>query len=749
MEIVENFVIKHADIKILIENKKEYSIKNPTETIPEEHQIGKWKHFLPPVVEFSVEKNIHGITNDFDEETISLIEHGHKDQRSHIDMYRSKILLNSYGVIECINKIVSKQNVLLKTMDKVPFLENACCNELDKSTHPMTYFTNDDKTIDLFIKRSIKNEIILKNIYNWSHANILFNDEKTRIDYPVIPNNIFEQNVYKAYIHYCNFDNDVPIPNDLLVVCREKFDLYNKNTSIEEKMDFFKKNGKTLTEQHLIQLMSIVNARNIVPIEPPSEVLPIAMFNDFIKNQIDIDKKPSSSQNEKKSLYKLCKLLSNLIHVYKPNQMISEHTGNEDEEPINPPFNDATDQLTDYLYEMNSAMHKEILKYMREYGKLSASQFKGYVSYILDLMKWEMDRSVKDTGFEYDEGFYRITQFIKSSIQNMSRIYPNIILNDVLNTKVHKHWGLSENHLKDIKRELESFTDLNPFKQNPQISDYLRKIQNEFSDIHLFIQHIPINTPIFKKGVVYNSLFSKETVYLLYQYCWYLTIYRLMQMSDNTFLLNLDKDRYRRERQTMIDETKEEITYITADTSGLNEEIQDYEEDQEMNNDILEGTQKELKETVCSLLLVYLNIQNKDKKILDKNYLNITRINKKTKKNEKDEIISYLENMSKGDRRIENELKKLKLGRWNLGMQSGLFQYDKNAYDRDREANMARLFDEMQTAEAFDVNMEMRTIADLEGENPMNQFNDEGNDIAGLDEDYTDGHYYPEDGDYE
>ena len=133
----------------------------------------------------------------------------------------------------------------------------------------------------------------------------------------------------------------------------------------------------------------------------------------------------------------------------------------------------------------------------------------------------------------------------------------------------------------------------------------------------------------------------------------------------------------------------------------------------------------------------------------DKTYLNITRINKKTKKNEKDEITSYLENMNKGDRRIENELKKLKLGRWNLGMQSGLFQYDKNAYDRDREANMARLFDEMQNAEALDINMEMRTIADLEGENPMNQFDDEGNDIAGLDEDYTDGHYYPEDGDYE
>jgi hypothetical protein len=749
IEIVENFVIKHADIKNWIENKKEYSIKNPTETIPEEHQISKWKHFLPPVVEFSVEKTIHGIANDFDEETISLIEHGHKDQRTHIDMYRSKTLLNSYGVIECINKIVSKQNVLLKSIDKIPFLENACCNELEKSTHPMTYFINEDKTIDLFIKRSIKNEIILKNIYNWSRANLLFNDEKTRFDYPIIPHNIFEQNVYKAFIHYCNFDNDVPIPNDLLVVCREKFDLYNKNASIEEKMDFFKKNGKTLTEHHLIQLMSIVNARNTVEIEPPSEVLPIAMFNDFIKNQIDIDKKPSLL-NEKRSLYKLCKLLSNLISVYKPNQMISEHTGNEDEEPINPKFNDATDELTDYLEEINTSMHKEIIKYIREYGQLSTAQFKGYVSYMADIMKWEMDRSVKETGFEYDEGFYRITQFIKNSIQNMSRIYPHIILNDVLNTKVHKHWGLSENHLKDIKKELESFTELNPFKENPQISEYLRKIQNEFSDIHLFIHHIPVNTPISRKGVIYNSLFSKETVYSLYQYCWYLTIYRFMQMSDNSFLLNLEKERSRKIRKAMIDESKEEITYIMAEASSTNDEIQEYEEDRELYIDVLEGTQKELKETVCSLLLVYLNLQNKDKKILDKSYSNITKINKKTKKNEKDEITSFLEKKNKGDRKIEHELKKLKLGRWNIGMQSGLFKYDKNAYDRDREANMSRLFDEMQNAEGFDINMEMRTIQDLEGENAMNQFDDnEGNDITGLDEDYTDGHYYPEDGDYE
>jgi len=34
--------------------------------------------------------------------------------------------------------------------------------------------------------------------------------------------------------------------------------------------------------------------------------------------------------------------------------------------------------------------------------------------------------------------------------------------------------------------------------------------------------------------------------------------------------------------------------------------------------------------------------------------------------------------MEKDERKIEDMLKKFKLGRWNIGMQKGIFQYDKD-----------------------------------------------------------------------
>ena len=70
--------------------------------------------------------------------------------------------------------------------------------------------------------------------------------------------------------------------------------------------------------------------------------------------------------------------------------------------------------------------------------------------------------------------------------------------------------------------------------------------------------------------------------------------------------------------------------------------------------------------------------------------------------------------------------KKYKMGRWNVGMQKGLFKYDKDTYDRERTD--------------MDAGMEEN---DLE---PVVEPEDkEAYDISGLGEDYMDGVFYEED----
>ena len=105
--------------------------------------------------------------------------------------------------------------------------------------------------------------------------------------------------------------------------------------------------------------------------------------------------------------------------------------------------------------------------------------------------------------------------------------------------------------------------------------------------------------------------------------------------------------------------------------------------------------------------------------------------------------------MDKDERNIENMLRKYKMGRWNIGLQKGLSQYDKNIYDANRDQNISRLYDEfvetneLENAEqdSFDAN-ELQEAEDRE--NALLADN-EGNDISGLDEDYGNGNYYSED----
>ena len=729
--ILQNQIVVLDEIKELYLKKREYTLLNPDEFLPEEHQISKWKHFLPPVVPFTVGKNIHGISKDFNDETISLIGRANSQQRTHIDMYKSKTLLNSYAVIESINSIVASKDLLLKSVGKVPFLQNACCNENDKSTHPFSYFKSEDPNIDIYVKRSAENEKMVDYATVLSRPSILFNDEKTGFEYPVIPANVFEQNIYKAFIHYCNFDNEVPIPDELLTVCREKIDGYNKNASIEEKMDFLKKNGKRLTENDLKNLMKIVNSRNGVDINAPLDFSPVSVLRDFIEHM--------DSKNSNLIEQPLRKCLMDIIDKYDPRKMIF------DGDVAETPFNKATTKLRNYLIKTNQKMQNEILKFINQYGNLDPHKYTGIQIHIMEIMKWNIDRSVKDTGFEYDDALYRITQFVKTSIHSIIKIYPNIILNDVNNTTVHSHWRLSEKHLNDIRINLTKYMDsgINSFKGNKLLTRFLLHLQTWTTDVLLFIQSIPIFTPVARDGNVYNALFSKNTLYLLYSYCWYSTLYEFIQNTDDPELLQLEIQDSKQKRRSQINELNDPVNDVTSIiTRQMGDEAEDI-----LDIEIISGNKTDLKRDVCSLLICFLNMEKKQKALIDKPYENITKLMKKTKKQEKDSITAYFEDIkNKDDRQIENQLKNLHLGQWNVGNE--LFKYKGSDYNKNREANLGRLFNETEAAgNIFDTEPGQLDINDLDRLDDLQAVQDhdnEGYDITGLGEEYDEGDYYGE-----
>ena len=734
-DVLEKYIVEKPEIIELYLKKREYMLLHPNEIPPDEHSVSKWKSFLPPIVDFSIVGSLHGTSSEFDEETVELIRKGHKSTHEHLNIYVSKNIQHTYGIVESINTIVKSKSLLLKTVAKIPFLENACCNEESSDTNPIKYFVKEDKNIDLYIKRTQKNEIILKNVKLFTKPSFLFNNEDFTISFPTLPNEINEKNIYSAFIHYCNFDSDVPIPSELEIVCREKpEDGYDKKWSLEEKMEFLKKHGKRYSIDDLHDLMSIVNKRNASLPNRELLVMPVNMLNEVLES---FEMKDSKIIEEP-----LRKLMGDLLKEYKAKEYIDE------EDKTMTPFNRAMTRLRNYLQKTNSSMHAKIMDFFDKYGNLSKTQYENIQEYVLNIHKWKIDRSMKESGLYYDDSLYTITNFLKNSIYTMTRVFPNAIMNDVNFYSVHKHWGLAENHLADISTAIKKYSnELNKFKNDLVLSKFLQNTNTWAVDLNLFIQHIPIHTPILKEDSIFFSLFDKRTIYMLFSYCWYSTLYEFIISTDDPELLKLDIRESKRERREKIDEFKDPANLTEASMEDAGDDLSEY--NSEITDiQIVSGNKMELKSKVCSMLLSFINMEKVAKNAIDQPYSSISKKVSRTKQQEKKSITDFLENMEKDERKIEDMLKKFKMGRWNIGMQKGVFQYDKATYERDRDANLGRMYNDLEVNDfenAQPTDMDVNELTAFEEQENIAQYDGEGMDISHFGEDYADGAYYEED----
>jgi len=80
-----------------------------------------------------------------------------------------------------------------------------------------------------------------------------------------------------------------------------------------------------------------------------------------------------------------------------------------------------------------------------------------------------------------------------------------------------------------------------------------------------------------------------------------------------------------------------------------------------------------------------LTILTLNKQIVNNNYNTIMNEILKFKEAEKDAITDRLKAKSDDERKVDNVLKSHKLGDWGKGLRKGLYKYDKDTYDEERE----------------------------------------------------------------
>ena len=735
-DVIENVIMKkRSDINELYLKKREYMLLYAELTSPEEHNISKWKHFLPPIVKYNIIKTLRNVSSDFKKDFMELIQKGSKEQHNSIYVLKGKVLHYGYGIIESINQIVKEKDTLLKTSTRVPFLENACCNENINATNPIYYFNEQDKNISIYITNAKQLALLLKDAKTLATAPMFYHPEFTGINYPTVSTDYSEENIYATIIHYCNFDKELPVPEELKVIISEKPAEYNPKWSILEKMEFLKRNGKRFSVEHLQQLMTIIREKNIVSVDNSEYFTQIDAFKDVLA-KLDIT---DSTVIEEP----LRRHIGAVLNSFSPSTMSNE---------LSPELK----VLNGYLLTTNQSLYNWIMDFFDTHGNLTNNEYEKLHNFLSKIRKWDSDKSITETELYYDEGLYTITQFIKNSIQSMSKLYPNILLNNAgFYKKVPKHWGLSQFHVSDVTNIITSYYQkIEKFKEDKVLLRLLLEIYNKLIDLNIFLENIPIQTEIIKiiegEKVKFHSLFDKTTIYRLYSYCFYSTIHQYIVSSFDNNLLRMDLNEYRVSRRETINNNSNMSNQIRTISNNLEETSierdNDYQEVQ-----IETGNLLELKERVCNLLLTFLDVERENKSTIDYSYDEIIRLTNRSKQTEKEGIIKYLGDMSIEQRKVEDMFKNYRIGRWNVGQQTGLIEYDKETYDRERNELLQQLYENG----GEDMTTEMvREINDIDGERL--EYDDVDDDdiydrpdagIMDLGENYMDGEYYEEDRD--
>jgi hypothetical protein len=330
-------------------------------------------------------------------------------------MYKTKCLTFTYAMVENINEIIKNKGLLLKTGNGIYFTENACCND-KKTQKAIQYFMEENKELIVYLRMVKGWSEILDNNKKLLIAPMIYHPKRTGLTYTSENNDShFERNVYVAFITYCNLDNDKPIPEDLQVLLSEKIADYPKRASLIEKIEFLKSNGKKFTNGNLLQLLQIVNKRNIV------EYKNAAMKD----NRINAIKDLFSHVQERAEdddivlCYKFRTFISAIFEKYNPKRMISEDS-------------EETYKLNNWLTHANTNLLERITKFISQNSKLKKSEKKNLETQLANVHIWTMDATYEDGSniSQKDETtMYSVIQFMKESVFLMSKVYPEMIKN--------------------------------------------------------------------------------------------------------------------------------------------------------------------------------------------------------------------------------------------------------------------------------------------------------------------------------
>jgi len=722
--------IDRPDIQSKLVEKRQYLLLQPDSIIPETHAISKWVHFLPPVVQFTLDKSIQNVTPEFKQELNALIKSGNAKQSQFVNIIKGKNMYYGYHIINKINELVKEKELLLKTASTaMPFLENACCNS--GLVNPVKYFEKEEPLLSTYFQSIKQNELMLKQVSSLSHGRFLYHKDFTGMIYPIVSSGNVEEKIYSFIIKHCLYDRDVPVPDKYKALCGEKPDGYNKSWSLPEKIEYLKRNGKQYNQTDFKGLLNIVNEENIIHVESPESYELVDGFQDVL-NYLEEKDSPVIPQ-------KLRELLRTLIDNVQPGKMYTDESEN-------------LKNLSKHLKRVTKNSYVVINQFLS--SKNEDSKYKHIRGFLENIDKWNTHDNTRN------ENVQMFSQFVRNMIYQITQVYPNVIRNGkgfhpYMDAAIgYKKWnfsGLHVNTLRDYHEEY--YMHLRPFYENSIIVRLFDEMNELFADLNKFVKHFPIQEEIVKQvgneKTTYYSFLKNETTMLLMKYCFYTCICIFIESASNPMVVQTNVNEYKGNVRRTKDEMNETLGNVVTQTNTTEENQEFIDALQEV--DISDVTH-DLNVKITDLIVAILNIEMENKKLVNMSYEDIQYGMRRERQTERESMIQYLGNMAPEQRRIEDLSKMHKLGNWNVGNQDAIWKYDKHRFDD--ELTKGEFFEfqnkttskeaEQQVVELDDMLDQEQELLDEEEDNAGYR---DGHDFRQLESNYEDGDFYPEDRD--
>ena len=724
---LDDVLLLIPEVKTKFEEKTNYLLTNTVSDIPEEHDISKWLQFLPPLVNFKI-KHLVNVSSEFKKSLMSDLRNGTVNQRDKVLVVDSKIIQFSLAIVERINTIVKRNQLLLHSSNNEPYLENACC-ESKEGVSTINYFISNDQSIEEYNTIVTELSNIIQDITSYSKSGMLYSDIDTKNKYPEIKKEFTEKTIYLAFVYFCKFKSLAPIPEDLIPLCTNKPDenLINDSDSIDRIIQKLKDDGRNYTNEQFLRLLQIVAKNNIVNINVNTiELSPITKLQNVLQ--------VIAEENDEVVEGSLCKLIENTLDSF---EIATEEYTKE------------VKDLNNYLTKQIETMKEEIIDFVEKNKgtTITASSIRKMRNTIEKLSNWKTDESTRNEDNKiYDENIYSIINFYKNFIENFVNIFPQIILNNVNYDDIHvpNYYGFSKNHSNKLKKYISGYYEkLKIFYDVPTIENILNTVQSSAKNLVLLSNATPSFTSIkVSKDKVILPIFDERTSRFLFEYYLLRILINYIELADTDEMV---------------------VTEIRKQDETTDIFAMDYLEDKETRKDLamsrdpsesrlLTGNKKELRHKTSELLIAFISILDNEKDTINISYEDIQDRVFKLREKEKDLVTDRLKMMTDQERDADTILKINKLGMYSKGMQKGLTVLDKDFYDEEQDfrdkMTRAEKIIRNKNPDANDENIDILLDEYMEQQQNNNDMDNDAYDMKGMTEDYTDGNNYYDNNNY-